>query len=281
MEDRIKDGTGDTVLKFFILIVLMAMAWIGLSSMERRTLYYPDRQVFATPAAYGLAFENVNLKTSDGAEIKGWFVPADRSASTLTLLFCHGNAGNISHRLEKLQKFHHMGLNVLLFDYRGYGQSQGTPSEAGTYADAEAVYEYLTQIKGIPPGRIVLYGESLGCAVATEMARRHAAAALILESPFTSTVAMAKLIFPRLPVYRIVRYRYDNLTKIPGITMPLLIMHSPQDDIVPFEMGRQLYAAAPEPKRFFELTGDHNEGYELTGDRYISAITQFLKSLSL
>jgi uncharacterized protein len=132
------------MFKLFILIVLAALAWIGLSSIERRTLYYPDRQLFATPAACGLAFDDLDLKTSDGVKIKGWFVPAAQSPSALTLLFCHGNAGNISHRLDKLQKFHRLGLNVLLFDYRGYGQSEGTPSEAGTYADADAAYAYLT-----------------------------------------------------------------------------------------------------------------------------------------
>src|SRR5207248_2460746 len=129
-----------------------------------------------------------NLKSTDGVKIKGWFIPGVLP----TLLFCHGNAGNISHRLDKLQIFHKLGLNVLLFDYRGYGQSEGVPSESGTYADAEAAYRYLTETRKIPPSQIILYGESLGCAVATEMARRHPAAALILESPFTSTVAMAK-----------------------------------------------------------------------------------------
>src|SRR5579872_5769339 len=119
----------DLLLKLFILIILMGLAWIGLSSIERRTLYYPDRLIFATPAAYGLAFNDLDLKTSDGVKIKGWFIPEERPAIALTLLFCHGNAGNLSHRLGKLQIFHHIGLNVLLFDYRGYGQSEGTPSE--------------------------------------------------------------------------------------------------------------------------------------------------------
>ena len=240
--------------------------------------------MFATPAAYGLTFDDLDLRTSDGIKIKAWFIPAVAPHSPVpaspTLLFCHGNAGNLSHRLDKLQKFHRIGLNVLLFDYRGFGQSEGSPSEAGTYADAEAAYQYLIQVKTIPPHRIILYGESLRCAVATEMARRHPdAAALILESPFTSTVAMGKRIFPWLPVRWIVRYHYDSLAKIPRIKMPLLIMHSPQDEIVPFEMGRQLYAAAPGPKKFFELTGGHNDGYELTGDRYGQVINEFLKSV--
>src|SRR5438270_4951145 len=119
----------------------------------------------------------------------------------------------------------------------------------------------------MPPDRVVLYGESLGCAVATEMAVRHPSAALILESPFTSTTAMGRRVYPWLPVRWMVRYQYDNLAKIPKIHVPLLIMHSPQDEIVPFPMAQQLFAAAPQPKRFFELTGDHNEGYLVTGKR--------------
>ena len=268
------------MLKIVLLVVLLVSAWLGLSSLERRSLYFPDRQVFATPQVYRLAYEDLMLRDSDGTRIHGWFIPkAGRPAPGLTLLFCHGNAGNISHRLDKVLKFHQIGLNVLLFDYRGYGQSEGRPSEAGTYLDAEAAYHYLTRTKKIPPARIVLYGESLGCAVAVEMAHRHPAAALILESPFTSTAAMGKRVYPWLPVRWMVRNKYDNLSKIPRIRLPLLILHSPRDEIVPFQMGRQLFAAAPGPKKFFELTGGHNDGYEMTGAAYIQTIDSFLKGV--
>jgi fermentation-respiration switch protein FrsA (DUF1100 family) len=206
-------------------------------------------------------------------------------------LFCHGNAGNISHRLDKLEKFHALGANVLIFDYRGYGQSDGHPSELGTYQDADSAYQWLVKREALSvendagnplhasrsTPRVVFYGESLGCAVAVEMAVRHPGAGLILESPFTSTVAMAKRIFPWLPVKWIVRYRYDNLSKIPKIKMPVLILHSPQDEIVPFAMGRQLFNAAPPPKQFLELTGDHNDGYADSGDIYLRGIAAFLK----
>ncbi len=264
--------------KIILLVVLVIFAWLGLSSLERRSLYFPDRQLFATPKVYRLDFEDLILKTSDGTKIHGWFIPAGRVKGR-TVLFCHGNAGNISHRLDKLLKFNGIGLNVLLFDYRGYGQSEGNPTEAGTYADAEAAYRYLSETKKIPATQIILYGESLGCAVAVEMARRHPAAALILESPFTSTVEMAKRVFPWLPVDWIVRYKYDNLSKIPQIHIPSLIMHSPQDEIVPFEMGIKLYKAASGPKKFFELTGGHNDGYAVTGKRYTTAIRNFLEHL--
>jgi fermentation-respiration switch protein FrsA (DUF1100 family) len=198
----------------------------------------------------------------------------------LTLLFFHGNAGNISHRLDKLRLLNEQGFSVFIFDYRGYGQSAGVPSEQGTYADAEAAYRYLTLERQIPSQHIVFYGESLGCAVATEMAARHAAAALVLESPFTSTVAMGKRAFPWLPVEWIVRYRYDTLAKISTIKTPLLILHSRQDEIVPFAMGLELLSAAPSGrKHLVELTGDHNEGFLMSGPRYTNALNQFVASL--
>jgi len=305
------------VIKIAILVLLLIAAWISFRSLEPRTLYYPDRTLIAKPNIYRMAYEDVHLVAADGTKIHGWYIPVyssvgapglqgarDRQRSESespaplrrgpdapTLLFCHGNAGNISHRLDKLAKFNTLGLNVLIFDYRGFGQSNGHPSELGTYQDAEAAYQWLVKREALSVKRdpalslhaprstsnIIFYGESLGCAVAVEMAIRHSdAAGLILESPFTSTAAMAKRIFPWLPVKWIVRYRYDNLSKIPKITMPLLILHSPQDEIVPFEMGKQLFASAPQPKQFVELVGGHNEGYELSGGRYLNAVASFL-----
>jgi fermentation-respiration switch protein FrsA (DUF1100 family) len=269
------------VTKIIILVFLVFGVWLSLRSLERRSLYFPDRIMIANPSVYRLPYEDFQVSTQDGVKVCGWFIPASAKASAggpLTILFSHGNAGNISNRLDKIARLRQTGANLVFYDYRGYGESEGAPSEIGTYQDAEAVYRYVTQTKHIAPERVVFYGESLGCAVAVEMAIRHPdAAGLILESAFTSTVAMARRVFPRLPVKWIVRYHYDNLSKIPRIKMPLLIMHSPQDEIVPFEMGRQLYAAAPQPKTFFELTGGHNDGYAETGDRYIDAIHKFLR----
>jgi fermentation-respiration switch protein FrsA (DUF1100 family) len=262
-------------MKIAILLILIGALWYSLASLERRSLYYPDRQIVASPSDYGMPFDDLSLETRDGKKIHGWFIPAPPLGGK-TLLFCHGNAGNISHRLDKIAKYRALGLNVLIFDYRGYGQSEGSPSEAGTYLDAEAAHQYLVQQKKIPPEQIVLYGESLGCAVAVEMARRHPSAALILESPFTSTIAMGKLVLPWLPVRWIIRNKYDNLAKISQIHMPIMIMHSPQDEIVPFQMGQQLFAAAPEPNKFFQLTGGHNDGYETTGSSYTKALHQFM-----
>jgi len=232
------------------------------------------------PNSFGLPFEELRLTAEDGASIHGWFLPAPSSKPGYAILFCHGNAGNISHRLTKSRLLRPLGLAILLFDYRGYGRSEGTPSEEGTYWDAEAAYRYLVDKKGYSPDRIVLYGESLGAAVALELALRRASRALILESPFTSVPDMGQRIFPYLPLRWLLRYRYDNLAKIPGLREPIFILHSPQDDVVPYEMGRRLFEAAPEPKRFFQLSGDHNEGFLDTGDAYPKAFADFLSSLA-
>jgi uncharacterized protein len=263
----------------FLIILLVILVW-AFGTLERRSLYYPDKEMAATPAIDQLAFDDVFLKTSDGVRIHGWFVPgALKGKPGKTIVVFHGNAGNISHRLDKLLELRKLDVNVLLLDYRGYGKSEGLPSEQGTYRDGEAAYTYLTEERKIPPADLIFYGESLGSAVAVEMARRHPVGGLILESPFTSTIAMGKLVFPWLPVRWMVRYRYDNLSKIPELRLPILIMHSPQDEVVPFAMGQQLYAAAPQPKTFFELTGDHNGGYERTGRRYVEAMSSFLKGI--
>ena len=164
---------------------------------------------------------------------------------------------------------------MLLFDYRGYGRSSGRPDEQGTYLDAEAAYRWLAEKKKVPADRIVIHGESLGGAVAMELALRRRAAGLILESTFTSVVEMCRHVFPFLPADLVVRFRYDTLSKIPELSCPVLVMHSPDDDIVPFAMGRRLFAAAPEPKTFFEMKGSHNEGFLDTGPAYEKAIAGF------
>lgn len=252
----------------------LLLSWLGLRWFERASLYIPSRTVVAHPGTYGLKYEDLQLETEDGASIHGWYV--EKEPKSLIILFSHGNAGNISSRMEKLVRLRKAGASVLLYDYRGYGQSRGRPTEKGTYRDGEAAYRWLTQVRKVPASRIVLHGESLGCGVAVELALRHPAAGLIIESGFTSTVDMGKLILPWLPVGALVRYRYDNLAKIGRVKVPVLVMHSPQDDIIPFAMGRRLFEAAPEPKTFFEMKGDHNEGFIDTGGAYVEALARFL-----
>jgi len=244
-----------------ILILYLGLALL-LFLFQNNLIYFPTRAIATTPAAIGLAYEEVRFRAEDGVELAGWFVPAPNAASTL--LFFHGNAGNISHRLASIELFHRLGLNVFIFDYRGYGQSQGSPTEIGTYRDAAAAWRYLVEDKQIPPGRIIFFGRSLGGSVAAWLAERHPPQALILESTFTSIPDMAARQFPFIPVRLLARARYDTLARIPNITAPVLIIHSPADEIIPYSHSRRLFEAARQPKAFLELSGSHNEGFLLT-----------------
>jgi fermentation-respiration switch protein FrsA (DUF1100 family) len=231
-----------------------------------------------TPTALGLAHEELELRAEDGVRLHGWFLPV--KDSRWTVLLCHGNGGNISHRLDRailLQS--RLRADVLLFDYRGYGQSEGSPDEEGTYRDARAAYRWLRE-HGQRPERIVLFGESLGSAVALELALGAEARALVLESPFASVPAMARAVYWFLPVWPLVRTRYDNLAKIPRLRVPLLVLHGDRDEIVPYSQGRQLFEAAPEPKRFFTIRGaSHNDTYLVGGEPYWRALREFLDGL--
>ena len=260
------------------LILILVSVWILLSLLlyffQPKFVYFPYPDLVATPADAGLAYDDVNLVTSDRLKINGWFVPHKEPRATV--LFLHGNGGNISHRLEKLLIFNHLGLAVFIIDYRGYGTSEGTPSEQGTYLDATAAWDYLTKDRGIPEGRIILYGESLGGAVASWLADRHKAGALILESAFTSIGDMGKHYYPYLPVKMLARIKYPTLEHIRNVTCPVLVIHSKTDDIVPYTQGRKLFASALEPKSFLEISGDHNNGFMQSGRTYSNGINEFL-----
>lgn len=254
----------------------IGLLWLGLRWFERANLYFPQKSLEGGPGSFNLHFEDLSLVARDGTTLHGWFVPLKPESPVV--IFCHGNGGNISHRLDKLMTLRHAGASVLMFDYRGYGKSRGRPDEEGLYQDAEAAYDWLVNAKKIPPQKIIAHGESLGGAVALELTRRKEAAGLILESTFTSIVDMGREVYPFLPVKFLAHSRYDNLSKIGKVSCPILIMHSPQDDIVPFAMGRRLYEAAPEPKTFFEMRGSHNEGFLDIGRAYGEALARFLKA---
>lgn len=260
------------------LVTILATTWLAafalLYAFQPSFIYFPARTLAATPADAGLAWEDVRLRTADGVALHGWYVPAEPVRGTL--LFLHGNAGNISHRLSSLAQFHRLGLATLIVDYRGYGRSEGSPDEAGTYADAHAAWRYLTAERGIDPGRIVVFGRSLGGAVAAELAARTTPAGLIVESAFTSVRAMSRHYYPWLPTALLVRIRYPTLAYLRAIRCPVLVAHSRADEIVPPAFGRELYAAAPGPKWFLELDGGHNDGHLVTGSRYLEALDRFL-----
>ena len=248
--------------------------------LDRYFIFFPERGIAATPADVGLEFEDVFFSASDGVTLHGWYVPAD---SDLTLLWFHGNAGNVANRLEHLALTHRLlGVNVFIFDYRGYGLSEGSVSEAGTYLDAAAAVDYLVDQKSIDPGRqLVMYGHSLGGSVAVEMAGRYPARGLIVESTFTSIRGMAKILYPYLPsgvLTSFLRTRYDSLSKIAGARAPVMVVHGDSDETVPMAEGRRLYEAATHPKRFLTVVGaGHNDVYAVGGQRYFEALRRFIE----
>jgi hypothetical protein len=260
------------LLTAFLLTVLPLL-------FETRLIYHPQRAHDVSARELGLAAEPVTLRAEDGVAIDALFLPV--ASSRFTVLFAHGNAGNLSHRLDRVLFLQSkLRVDVLLFDYRGFGRSEGRPDEAGTYRDARAAYRWLVESRRVPPERIVLMGESLGSAVALDLAVSHPARALVLESPFTSVPDMAAVVFPFLPARWLVRTRYDNLGKIDRLRMPLLVLHGDRDDIVPFAQGRRLFDAAPQPKRFFAIAGaGHNDTYVVGGTPYWKAVADFLDGL--
>lgn len=261
-------------------LIVLAAAYGGLALLlyvfQSRLVFYPETglEIVATPAQFGLQYEDLYLKTSDGITLHGWYVPAAQPRGTV--LFLHGNAGNISHRLDSVLMFHRLGYSTLIFDYRGYGNSAGTPSEQGTYRDAEAAWRYLTEQRHVPACRIALFGESLGGAVGAWLAARQQPAALVIASGFTSVPDLAQQLYPYLPVRWLARIRYDTRAYLRSVTAPVLIAHSPEDDIVPFEHGRALFAAAHPPRQFLELAGGHNDGFIFMREVWVGMLGEFL-----
>lgn len=244
--------------------------------VEERFIFFPEAPIEQTPGDLGLAFDDVYFTASDGVRLNGWFVPFPGARATL--LWLHGNAGNISHRLENLKLLHDkVNLNIFIFDYRGYGRSEGRPAESGTYLDAEAALRHLRSRNEVDSQAIVLFGRSLGAAVAAELATRAECAAVILETPFASIRAMARLAFPLLPIGPLLRTRYDIVEKVRRNRLPLLVIHGDRDEVVPYAQGRQVFEAAGGPKEFYTIPGaHHNDTYLIGGDRYFAAIKSFI-----
>lgn len=263
---------GALVLMYGALIVWMYMS-------QRKMLYFPREELVATPSEAGLAYEDVNLTNRLGTSIHGWWLPHDKPR--FTLLFCHGNGGNISHRLESLKIFHRLGLSILIYDYSGYGQSDGEPGEKATRADARAAWDWLVQERGIEPETIVLFGRSLGGGVAAELAARLTEeniepAGIILESTFTSVPDMGALLYPWLPVRQLARFQYDSVTELRNVDLAALFLHSPDDEIVPFDVGKRLHDTYGGPKIFVELEGDHDSGFLVIGSLYPETLDIYL-----
>jgi len=249
-----------TSLLLLALLGLLLFALL-LWWLQPRLIFFPSERLWATPADWGLEYEEVELTTKDEVTVHGWLVtpPKPRATPPRTLLFFHGNASNLSHRGDSIRIFTELGLEVLIIDYRGYGRSEGSPSEQGLYRDATAAWEWLTQVRGTPPEEIVLFGRSLGGAVAAWLAARTTPAAVIIESSFDRIRSLAEVHYPLLSRAIPLRVAFPAVDDIATVHSPLLVLHSPDDEVVPARLGRRLYEAAPGPKHFVELRGDHNE----------------------
>ena len=256
------------------VLIPMMLRWF-----EHSQVYHPDRHLEATGAELGRSFQDVYF-SSEGLKLNGWFYPAnaDSTRSSIVVLICHGNGGNISHRLDITKALLTTGVNVFLFDYRGYGRSEGRPSEEGTYQDGMAACQWLCR-KGFAETNIVLFGESLGGGIASELATRIHCAGLILQSTFTSIVDIGAELFPWLPVRWIATIKYNTLSKLPRIKAPVLVMHSRDDRLIGFRHSQRNFAAANEPKLFCELVGEHNDPLTNRG-QFIADIETFLQMLA-
>lgn len=266
------------VMKLAFLGALLVGVFVMWERLIDAMVFHPSPGADLAPADVGLAGEDVFLETADGVRIHAFWLPAP--GATRAVLFLHGNAGNASHRLPNAAELVGLGANVLLLDYRGYGRSEGRPSEAGVYEDAQAGLEYLIAERGFGPDRIVVFGRSLGGAVAIDLVQRHPVAGLILESTFTSLSDMAG---SRIPFAGIVTGgRYDSERKVAAIKTPLLFFHGDRDEIVPFALGRRLFAAANEPKSFETIRGaGHNDTTLIGGAPYFARIGSFLDAAAL
>lgn len=263
------------LVKVIVLAVVVYTVLGGLLFFSQRRILFPaTRNLYRTPADFGWRFEDVYLEVR-GHQTHGWLIPAPGDAAG-TILFSHGNAGNIADRLESVDIFRRMGLTVFVYDYGGYGKSTGHPSERRCHADAAAAWAYLTEVRGVPPGEIVLFGRSLGGAVTIDLAARTTPAGVIAESTFTSTVDRAREMYPMFPVRWLIRHQFNNLEKMDKITAPVLIVHSRKDTIIPFHHGQRLFDRARGPKTLLEITGDHNEGFIITGPAYSDGLRAFI-----
>ncbi len=261
------------IILFLCIIYVIIIFYFFL--FQRKLIYAPSREIESTPATIGLPYEEVFISTADNISICGWYVPAEKAKGTV--LFFHGNAGNISSRLHRLQTINSMSLNVLIIDYRGYGKSGGKPSEQGLQADAIAAWNFLIQMRKEKPERIVLFGHSLGGAVAAFLASKVNPAGLIIEGAFTSIPDMGALLYPYLPIKLLSREKHEVSSYIKNISCPILIAHSREDEITPFDMGQKLFNNAKEPKFFFELSGRHSDSESITSSSYYHALNDFIK----
>jgi fermentation-respiration switch protein FrsA (DUF1100 family) len=258
------------VLAYLVLVVLI---YFGQS----RLVFFPNRALITTPDRVGLNYVDVTIPVTPKENLNAWYFPADRPGDSIpTVLYCHENAGNISYGMETVRSFLQLGANVLAFDYRGYGRSDGRPSEQNVYEDAQAAWHWLVAVKQTAPDNIFIFGRSLGGAVAIDLATRVNCAGVILESTFTSAVDLGRKLYPFVPVRLVSRFSFDSLSKISLVSCPVMVAHSPADEMIPYAMGKALYEAARSERSFIDLAGYHNDLLSLDSDMYRNALRRFL-----
>jgi hypothetical protein len=270
-------------LKWVARLVLgLVVGFLMLRWFEHRQVFHPDARMEATGRELGRPFEDVYFCASDGVKLNGWFYPAETSSprAHFVFLLCHGNAGNISHRLDHASALLETGASVFLLDYRGYGRSEGRPGEGGTYLDAQAAYAWLRG-RGFAATNLLTLGESLGGAVATELALRERLGGLVLLSTFTSVPDLGAELFPWLPVRWLGWIRYDTVNKLPHVRVPVAVLHSRADTLVGFPHAERNFAAANEPRLLWEIAGDHNDFLFVDRPRYVAGVNEFLRRLEL
>lgn len=265
---RHKKESKMTVLCSIILVVFIAYSILGwtLYFMQSSFLYSPVKELPYNPGDLNLPFEKIVLTTEDGLKLAGWYVPAENAE--VTILFCHGNGGNMTHRLDTINLINELGLNCFIFDYRGYGNSQGKPTEEGTYLDAHAAWKWLTLEKHIASESIIIFGRSLGGCIAANLATKVKPRGLVVESTFTSYVDIGQKFYPYMPIKWFASFSYRTVDFVRDVNCPIMFFHSRNDEIIPFEFGQKLYDIANEPKQFTEIFGSHNDGFLFSGDIY-------------
>ena len=261
------------LLKVFLALVLLYfVVGGGLFCVQKHFLFFPTKAVQDMPSH--LPLEEVSFLNDNGDRLSGWFLD---NGSDRTVLFFHGNAGNLSHRVAQMEIFHNLGLNALIFDYRGYGKSEGTiRKETDSYADSQAALRFLTQTKSIPQEHIIVWGRSLGGALAIDLLAKESFEQAVVESTFTSIDDMTQGMFPIFPVRLLLRFHFNSLAKVNMLTTETLFIHSEEDEVIPFTLGEALFTQAPQPKSFLRLTGSHNTGFLQNREVYLEQLKLFL-----
>jgi uncharacterized protein len=260
-----------------LLVFLFLFYAAFLLTFENKIIFHPSRypEGFWDPVSVGVPAQDIFFESEDGVKLHGWFIPAENAEASL--LWFHGNAGNLSDRLDNIQLLAPLHLNIFIFDYRGYGRSEGTPDEAGIYKDSRAAYKTVVALDAVSVDTLFLFGRSLGGICAVETARNLPARGLILESVFTNSADMARKIFPFFPLGWAVKSKLDAVAIVPHLRLPKLFLHGTRDEIVPYDIGRKLFDAAGEPKTFYAIEGaGHNDTTLLGGHDYFEALHQFI-----